>query len=356
MIRRTPGEGQGSPRTTLGRAAVALIAMLVSSSTGRLEAQTLEAIDLFGTSQITAEQVRARFGDSIRTMVRVRMTGDRERARSIYDQVKAGIHAMGDFAYVELALVSYPEREATYLTVDVVDEADRAERMSFSSAPSGDVPDPGGLLAAWKEYEDVGLRLLMNGEISSSPTCRAHHCLWGFDHPELAPYRDRFATVPEHKDELIRVLENDRDPEDRGAAAYLLAHLEGVQEVVDALLPAVTDPDETVRNNAMRVLGIVVNEHPGVDLDLDPVLRAVRFPATTDRNKAMLILFGVAGRPELRDRIARQAGPVLLEALRLQQPNNHDTAYLILKRLSGESLGERDYQAWGRWLEERPAP
>ena len=40
----------------------------------------------------------------------------------------------------------------------------------------------------------------------------------------------------------------------------------------------------------------------------------------------------------------------LLAMLRLQQPNNHDFAYLILKAISGQSYGERDYSAWEAWL------
>lgn len=347
------GVGPSGTRTAVPGGLLFCLLLLAPAPDSADAQQTLEAIDLFGTDQITAEQVRSRLGDTIRAMVRTRMGGDRERARAMYDRVRAGIHEMGAFAYVELALVNYPERGGAYLTVDVVDESDREERMSFSPAPTDDVPDPGGLLAAWREYERTGLELLMGGEISSAPDCAAHHCLWGFDHPSLAPYRERFEAVPEHRDELVRVLREDRDAEDRAAAAYLLAHLTGVQELVDALVPSISDPDETVRNNAMRVLGIVVNERPGVELDLEPVLRAVRYPATTDRNKAMLVLFGVAGRPELQDRIVRGAGPVLLEALRLRQPNNHDTAYLILRRLSGETFGERDYEAWRRWLEER---
>ncbi len=48
--------------------------------------------------------------------------------------------------------------------------------------------------------------------------------------------------------------------------------------------------------------------------------------------------------------VATRAGATLLAMLRLQQPNNHDFAYSILKRISGQSFGERDYAAWEAWL------
>jgi len=43
---------------------------------------------------------------------------------------------------------------------------------------------------------------------------------------------------------------------------------------------------------------------------------------------------------------ARRCSPML----RLEQPNNHDYAYKILKAISGQELGERDYAAWESWL------
>jgi hypothetical protein len=84
---------------------------------------------------------------------------------------------------------------------------------------------------------------------------------------------------------------------------------------------------------------------------LDPILDALVFPATTDRNKASAVLAGLTRREEHREAIAGRAGPVLLEMLRLQQPNNHDFAYMILTTISGKDYGERDYARWEAWVE-----
>jgi hypothetical protein len=45
--------------------------------------------------------------------------------------------------------------------------------------------------------------------------------------------------------------------------------------------------------------------------------------------------------------------PVALKLLRLEQPNNHDPAYQILTKVSGEAFGDRDYAAWERWAASR---
>ena len=58
----------------------------------------------------------------------------------------------------------------------------------------------------------------------------------------------------------------------------------------------------------------------------------------------------VADRPEHRAAILAR-GRELLELLRLEQPNNHDFAWSILKKVSGQSFGERDVAAWQRWLD-----
>jgi hypothetical protein len=59
---------------------------------------------------------------------------------------------------------------------------------------------------------------------------------------------------------------------------------------------------------------------------------------------------GLATRPENKNIHIREAGPKLIEILKLLQPNNHDFAYAILKKISGKDFGERNYEAWGRWL------
>jgi hypothetical protein len=87
-------------------------------------------------------------------------------------------------------------------------------------------------------------------------------------------------------------------------------------------------------------------------MPLAPILAALQFPSTTDRNKAGYVLVSLADRPENRAPILRTVGSVLLDMLALQQPNNHDPAYQILRKLSGKDFGERDYSAWRAWLNE----
>ncbi|WP_019217962.1 hypothetical protein [Legionella tunisiensis] len=73
-------------------------------------------------------------------------------------------------------------------------------------------------------------------------------------------------------------------------------------------------------------------------------------PKTTDRNKALSVLAKAA---ESRDdkNYYSKGGDKLLAILKLKQPNNHEIAYIILKKISGKNFGENNIDAWKKWLE-----
>ena len=306
----------------------------------------LVAIEIFGTRQITLEQLLARYEKPLR-----------ENAFSdTLHSLRYDIQELGDFAHVELSLVGDPQpgRMDYYLTIDFVDRADAARRMPFNPAPDGTYDDPAGLIADWLALEKKSHELLVTGQASEGVTCPAFHCLGHEGHPEVAPFIDRFVVqVPGHVAQLATILRDDGDSGYRAAAAMLLAYSGDGQALVGQLVPAVRDPSSHVRNNALRVINDIAWNHPEIDVPLDPLLAALDYPTTLDRNKAAWALRGLLARPgaeRLHDPIADRAGETLLAMLRLQQPNNHRPAYQILQAISSESFAERDHAAWEGWL------
>lgn len=309
-------------------------------------------IDLYGSDQVTLEQVEAKIGPRLQAYLEAITSGDREAAQVLDAEITEVLQAMGDFALVELSRIQYfTDGNPTYLTIDLVDADDRAARMTFAAEPTGQVEGVEELLAAWSEYQEAGFALLRAGTMpQGKPQCPAYHCVFGFP-GDLAAFGQRFeAEVPQHQAVLERVLREDADFEDRAHAAFLLAHIDDGAALVQLMLEAIDDPSSTVRNNALRVLGAVATDHPQVEIPLDPILRALDYPLTTDRNKVLYVLSGLAKRPELQAEIARRAGATLIDILRLRQPNNHDFAYQILQAVSGEDFGARDYEAWKEWF------
>jgi hypothetical protein len=103
----------------------------------------------------------------------------------------------------------------------------------------------------------------------------------------------------------------------------------------------------------MRVIGGTLDKTKIDDFPVHDILQALDFPDTTDRNKALYILYSLSKSKQsdsYRSTIAHHASHRLVDLLRLQQPNLHDMAYVLLKQISGKEYGERDYAAWENWL------
>lgn len=332
-----------------------LILMLVLlAAPGVLAAESpIKGWDLYGTSRITIEEIREKLGTKIEKASSAWMSGDIEGFVKLDEELTREIKAMGPFAYAHASAITYftPGRPV-YVTVDVVEEQDWATRMDFLPPPMKELPDPDGLIALWKEYEKTGAALRDKGELKGQDTKPpAFHSLYGFEHPELKRFEEPVRTgARKNKERLIEILRNDRDDQHRGMAAFLLAHIEDGNELVRVLLPSVRDPSNFVRNNVMRVLIFVAKDHPEIDVPIQPILKAIDYPDVSDRNKSLYVLDGLADRKGSREILIREAGPKLLRILRLTQPNNHDPAYSILKKISGKDLGDRDYPAWEVWL------
>jgi len=338
-------------------AAVVIVALLAAQGpAARAEDSPIKAIDLYGTTQITAEQVRQKFGSDIENLVKANSAGDMEGYGKLYEKIVAGIREMGKFALVGISSIQYyTPGKPVYVTIDVVDEKDRASRMDFMARPRGEFADPDNLFEQWKEYEKAGFALLSKGELNynfQKDKCPALHCIFVFEHPDLKKYEELFRVgAMKHKALLAEILRQDKNDEHRGLAAYLLAHAGSAEEIAPLMLASIRDPGSYVRNSVLRVLIFVAAREKDARIPLGPIIKAIDYPETTDRNKALYVLDGLAARPENKAQIAREAGRRLVALLKLEQPNNHDPAYSILKNISGKSFGERDYKSWERWAE-----
>jgi hypothetical protein len=314
----------------------------------------VRGIDVFGTSQITAEQVRRTWGEKLRTLSEAIYGQNRnpEVAERLYKEIVNGIHTMGNFAYVDLAPVMYfQEENRVYITVDIVDTADASVRMPLRPALAKTFPDPDNLLQQWAEYEKTAFALGEAGELRGGyRNCPALACSFGFEHPQLQAFPRIFeAAVPRNRDRLVQILREDRNPMHRGYAVFLLAFTNDAASYVQSITPAIRDSSSLVRNNALRVLVDIAQNHLTVKIPIQEVVQALHYPNTTDRNKAASVLEVLAKQSEYREVLIEQAVPILLEMLKLEQPNNHKPAYAILTTLSGKQYGERDYAAWEQW-------
>jgi hypothetical protein len=241
--------------------------------------------------------------------------------------------------------------------IDVVEPEDAARRMPFRAPPALDLPDPGGALALWAEYEAKGTALMLSGGLPPDNSgCPVLHCAFFFDHPDLAPYLDRLNEVAaNHRAALFEIAEQSANAEYRARAIFLLAHAADANSLLPLLGRAIYDASSSVRNNAMRVMMYLAMADPGLAYPIEALTAALDFPAESDRNKAASTVRMAAEFAAHRAAIAESALPNLLRLLHSERPNIHDPAYETLKIVSGRDFPARDYAAWERWAADAAA-
>ncbi|HEX4494308.1 MAG TPA: hypothetical protein VIE43_01455 [Thermoanaerobaculia bacterium] len=329
------------------------LCLLVASATHSLEPGKLGSVDVFGVDPKSIVELERCFGAAAEEYVAAASTpGQSAQARELAAKLEKAIKEAGGFKAVELSAVHYSTPHVPSDLTFNITLADKASRIEYLPTPEGDVPDPDGLLASWQEYEKLGGALDYSGQLADSPTCQAHHCLYGFDHPMLRPYGVKFAQqVPTDRSELIRVLRTDKDDKKRAAAAYLLAHLREARDVLETLLPELRDPSPRVRNSVLRVVAIMAEHGEARSISIGPILPFLASPVLTDRNKAVSIVAALANDKNYREILIQRSGCDLVRLLETKQPNQNEFAHTALVKLRGKDLGGFEAQVWRQWLQ-----
>lgn len=325
--------------------------VLAACATPAKSQSPLDGLDTFGSQRINASAIKSRYGGEINEMAEKNLA----RSNDFFHlklKIAEEIKNQYGFAFVDLSLITYFEpNPGNYLTVDVVELQDAGRRMNFLPQPKGRFTDPDGLIALWDQYFEVAFQLQRSGQFQYPKSCPAWHCTHGFENEKLTPFLQKFEMlVPRNEKKLVEILNHDSRAAFRANAMFLLAHIKDGRAVIRYALSAVNDSVGLVRNNAVRVLSEIAEKHPEMKIPLQPILEVLDFPEATDRNKAGYVLAALSLKDENKKIIRESVGNILLEMLKLQQPNNHDPAYSILKNISGKSFGERDYAAWENWL------
>jgi len=311
--------------------------------------------EVFGTKQITIETIEQKLGNHLQQLTEAYEKNNKQLIDSLRNYIAYKIEQLGNFAFVSVSAIRYfSNGKPVYITIDIVDVADKTKRMPFIPLPNDSFIDPDSLLFYWQRYAEIGQPLMENNKIDFSLPCPAFHCLYGFGSLELLPFGKRFSKfVPINKDRLVTILKKDKDPNKRATAAYLLAHLIDGNELVSILLGSINDASSLVRNNVMRVLSEIAMRYPEIQIPLDLIINAINYPSTSDRNKALAVLFSLAGSKKNVPVIKEKAGQILINLLKLKQPNNHLPAYFILKKISDQDFGETNYEAWSRLISKK---
>jgi hypothetical protein len=217
------------------------------------------------------------------------------------------------------------------------------------SAPTGSIRLPDDVVQLGRAFDDTLMVAVRQGMAAEHDS--AGHTF--FDYPAANAIQHRYLAIAAAKLPMLRdVLHHSANAKHRALAAELLGYAPDVADIVPDLESAIHDPDDGVRNNAMRALAVIAlyaQQSPslGIRVSATPFVEMLNSLVWTDRNKASFALLQLTTRrdPSLLALLRAQALPALVDIARWRSAQHAFAGYIILGRVEGmqdDALG----QAW----------
>jgi len=142
-----------------------------------------------------------------------------------------------------------------------------------------------------------------------------------------------------HEPELFQVLESSRDAKHRAIASHALGYARQSARQILALSRAARDPDDEVRNNATRAIGVLAeaNDRLASQISPDVFIEMLSSGIWTDRNKGAMALKALtAKRPVAAlDKLKAAALDSLIEMALWREASHAFFARMVLGRVAG---------------------
>jgi hypothetical protein len=150
--------------------------------------------------------------------------------------------------------------------------------------------------------------------------------------------------------QLLKVLEFSAAVEHRRVASDAVGYARQSHKQLQALVHAARDPDDEVRNDATRALGVLVRSNAALAAEIPPdtFIEMLNSGTWSDRNKgAALLMQLTAGRdPNLLMKIRLMALDSLLEMAAWRRPSHAYFARMVLGRVGAISEDRLKQLAW----------
>jgi hypothetical protein len=303
-----------------------LLALLWVSAPLAAQQPPVGYIDTYGARTLTADQLRAAAGISI---------GDSVTAR-LETAARAGLLALPNVRAAHVAAVCC-ENGRSIVYLGVIERS--APAFTFAAAPAGEIRLPGNIVQVADAFERALQDAVLQGQAEESDSLG--HSL--MQYPPARELQQHFANYAAGNVARLRdVLQNSADARHRAIAAHVIAYAFNKVAIVADLIGALRDPDEAVRNNAMRALGVMAaynqkHAESMLRIPYEPFLTMLSSPVWTDRNKAALVLMSLTGsrEPMMLHQLRSRAFAELVEMAQWQASGHALPAALILGRMAG---------------------
>lgn len=282
-------------------------------------------IDFYGLHEVSQARVREVLGVSEGDELPHSRVGTEEELEEIPGVVQARLQATCCEEGKAVLYVGIEERGAPH--------------FEFHDPPTGDVELPEEIHDTYVLFvaalgqavrdNDTAEDLTNGHSLMANPACRAR--------------QEQFLKeAADHLDVLRDVLRNSHDEEHRAIAAYVIGYASDKKVVVDDLLYALRDEDETVRDNAMRSLAaieVLARLKPTLGIKIPPtwLIEMLNSLIWTDRTVAAANLVNLTeGRdPEILDQLRDRALPALIDMAGWKHLPHSLPAFILLGRVLG---------------------
>lgn len=304
-----------------------IVLTIAGAAFAQSEQKPLGQIDFFGQKDLNVEAIRAALPLHEGEMFPPAGSSN-DSKRTLSERVKQVIgREATDVAFVCC------DRERWMIYIGLPGASSKPAK--YNASPRGTDRFPAEVLSLDKQIEDAWVAAVLSGHageddsqgftLGSDPKLRAKQM-------ELREYALKNEAL------ILRVLESS-DAAHRRLAAQALGYARQSNAQVEALVRACLDPDDEVRNNATRALGVLLGAKPDLApmIPIDLFVTLLTSGVWSDHNKAVMVLYALTTKrdPTVLGKLRSGALDNLLEMARWRSEGHAFTARVLLGRIAG---------------------
>lgn len=318
---------------TRGSLVLALITSLAAAQSGG--GPRIGVVDFYGIRKAKPEAIRKALGVKEGDLL-PRSKGDVEDALELVPNVvRARLEAACCEAGKAILYVGIEERGAAH--------------FDYNAPPTGLTKLPEVIHAEYSAFL-AAVNMAVRAGTTQENLSRGHSLM---EDATVRGHQEKFIELAaEHLGKIREVLKDSVDEEQRAIAAYVIGYATDKKAVVPDLQAALRDPDDTVRNNAMRSLGaiaVLASREPARHIEVSPVwfVEALNSLVWQDRSTAVMTLLTLTegSDPKPRALLWERSMDALAEMARWKHLPHALPAFILLGRAGGVPEAEIQ-KAW----------
>jgi hypothetical protein len=221
--------------------------------------------------------------------------------------------------------------------------------FAYNTAPTGDERLPTSIMDLYQRLNAALEAAVRKGGDSAQEDVSNGYSLVKDPTARALELEVRAWAVP-NEAQLMRVLRHSGSVEDRRVASDALGYANASKQQIEALIESASDPDDEVRNNAARSLGVLARGKPAIAKEIEPgkFIHMLNSGIWTDRNKgaSLLMQLTAARDPDLLRKIRSEALDSLIEMAQWRDSSHAYFSRVVLGRVAGTPEERLDKIAW----------